>query len=120
MDDLYREELLMHYKSPRHFGKPEKFDLSFEKDNPYCGDKLHVYLQVKEDRVTGIYFTGEGCAVSVAAASILTSALEGKTKAEIMAFGTKELLETLKMELTPTRLKCALLPLETIHQALNK
>ncbi len=116
---LYREEILDHYQHPRNWGKPKKFTNSASLNNPFCGDSLVVFLEVKAGVVKNIHFEGRGCVISVAAASILSEKLKGKSQAEILALGRDEILKLLRLTLTPTRLKCALLSLETIHRALG-
>src|SRR5439155_15967657 len=78
VDDLYREQILEHYKRPHNFGKPERFDLEYSDTNPFCGDEQHVYLVLDEDgRVADARFEGSGCAISTAATSMLTDELSG-------------------------------------------
>ena len=80
MDDLYRENILDHYKRPRHFGRPDEFDLEFSDTNPFCGDEQHVFIVLGEDgQVEEVAFEGKGCAISTAATSMLTEELAGKT-----------------------------------------
>ena len=72
MDELYRENILDHYKRPRHFGRPDEFDLEFEDTNPFCGDEQHVFITLDEDgRVVEVAFRAKG-ARSTAATSMLT------------------------------------------------
>ncbi len=79
MDELYRENILDHYKRPRNFGRPEAFDLEFEDTNPLCGDEQHVFIKLGDDgRVSGVSFEGKGCAISTAATSMLTEELAGQ------------------------------------------
>ena len=86
MDELYRDQILEHYKRPHHFGRLENFDLEFEDSNPFCGDEQHVFLKLDgEGKVTGVAFEGQGCAISTAATSLLTDELEGLTREEILA-----------------------------------
>src|SRR5690606_16158123 len=85
VDDLYRENILDHYKRPRNFGRPEKFDLEFEDTNPFCGDEQHVFVVLdSDDRVSDVWFEGKGCAISTAATSMLTEELTGKTREELL------------------------------------
>lgn len=120
MNNIYREEILSHFEKPRNFSVPAKFTHTSGSYNPACGDNLTAYLTVRDGRVEKINFQGTGCAISIAAASILSDRLAGKKKSEILSLTAKNILDILKLELTPTRLKCALLPIETIQNSLNK
>jgi nitrogen fixation NifU-like protein len=115
MDDFYRELILDHYKNPRNFGTLDPHDISYEDDNPLCGDRIRIDLRVdEENRVTDVAFTGRGCAISQASASLLTEEIRGKTLDEIKQIGKDEILEMLGIELGPVRLKCALLSLKVL------
>ena len=110
MDELYRENILDHYKRPRHFGRPESFDLEFEDTNPFCGDEQHVYIVLDDDgRVTEVAFEGKGCAISTAATSMLTEELAGKTREELLRLDKDFVLDLLGIDISATRMKCALL-----------
>jgi len=118
---IYREELLDHYQTPRNFKQLSKYTHSAAKANPLCGDQLNFFLLIKNNRLQDIGFQGEGCVISMATASILSEYFKGQKTSDLLNFKTKELLKKLQIQLTPTRLKCALLPLETIQSAiLNK
>ncbi len=115
MDDFYRELILDHYKNPRNKGTLDPHDFSYEDDNPLCGDRIRIDLRVDgENRVTDVAFTGRGCAISQASASLLTEAIKGKTLDEIKQIGKEEILDMLGIELGPVRLKCALLSLKVL------
>ena len=113
-DDLYRQNILDHYQNPRNFGTLPKPDISVEDSNPLCGDKIRMDLLVEDGRVTDVRFSGVGCSISRAAASMLTEEIKGKTLEEVKGIGRDEVLEMLGIELGPVRLKCALLALKTI------
>jgi len=83
--DLYQDAILDHYKKPRNFRRIEHANRQAEGSNPFCGDKLCVYLQIEDDVVADIAFTGEACAISTASASMMTENLKGKTVAEVRA-----------------------------------
>jgi nitrogen fixation protein NifU and related proteins len=118
MDALYREYILDHYKNPRNFGELEPRDAEFFDRNPLCGDELGVHLQLEGDRLSDIRFHGQGCAISQAAASIISDELKGKTVAEIADLDRHFVVDELGMELSPTRLKCGLLSLKVVQGAL--
>jgi nitrogen fixation NifU-like protein len=118
MDELYRENILDHYKRPRNFGKPQSFDLDFEDTNPFCGDEQHVYIELDDDdRVSGVSFEGKGCAISTAATSMLTEELAGKSREELVRLDKTEVLDLLGIEISATRMKCALLGLKVVKSA---
>src|SRR5262249_26100339 len=86
MDELYRDQILEHYKRPHHFGRLNEYDLEFEDSNPFCGDEQHVFLKLDDDgKVSEVSFEGQGCAISTAATSLLSDELEGMTREEILA-----------------------------------
>ncbi len=114
MEDLYREVILDHYQNPRNYGTLEPADISCEEDNPVCGDHIRLDLRLQGGRVADVRFSGHGCAISQASASMLTEAIQGKTLDEIKAFGKDDLLDLLGIPLGPVRLKCALLSLKVL------
>ena len=118
MDQLYREQILEHYKRPHNFGRIEDPDLEFEDSNPFCGDEQHVWIRLDGDgRVAEVSFEGKGCAISTAATSLLTEELEGMTRDELLALPKERVLELLGIEISATRMKCALLGLKVVKSA---
>jgi nitrogen fixation NifU-like protein len=113
-DDLYRQNILDHYQSPRNFGTLEHPDISAEDSNPLCGDVIRIDLKIEDGKVADVRFTGKGCSISRAAASMLTEEIRGKSLEEVKRIGKDEVLEMLGIELGPVRLKCALLALKTL------
>ena len=113
-DELYRENILDHYKHPRNRGTLEHPDVSFEDANPLCGDRLRMDFQIQDGRITAVRFSGQGCSISQASASMLCEKLEGMTLEEAKKLGREDVLEMLGIELGPVRLKCALLALKTV------
>jgi len=119
MDDLYREIIIEHYKNPYHKGKIEGSDYSFEDENPLCGDHIHVDLLVDaEKNVVDAKFDGQGCAISVASADLLLDSVIGKNIEELKKLGKQDILDMLGIELSPVRLKCALLSLKVLKAAI--
>jgi len=118
MDELYRENILDHYKRPRNFGRLEEFDLDFEDTNPFCGDEQHVYIKLdSDDRVSEVSFEGKGCAISTAATSMLVEELEGKSREELLRMPKEAVLDLLGIPISATRMKCALLGLKVVKSA---
>jgi nitrogen fixation NifU-like protein len=114
LDDLYRQDILDHSQNPRNFGTLDHPDISAEDSNPLCGDKIRMDLIVRDGTIEDVRFTGVGCSISRAAASMLTEEIKGKTLEEVKRIGRDEVLEMLGIELGPVRLKCALLALKTL------
>ncbi len=118
MDDLYRDHILDHYKNPRNFGELEGATHQYHDTNPLCGDEITMFLLVGEDgRINDVHFTGRGCAISQASASLLTEKIKGKTLDEAKAVDKDAVLEELGITISPARVKCALLSLKTLKGA---
>jgi nitrogen fixation NifU-like protein len=115
MDDLYREKILDHYQNPRNYGLLDDPDIFYEDDNPLCGDVIRIDVKLDEGgRVCQVGFSGEGCAISKAAASMLTEKVLGKSLDEVKQISKDDVLEMLGIQLGPVRLKCALLSLKVL------
>ena len=117
-DDIYREIILDHYRNPRNKGTLEPNDFSYEDVNPLCGDEVRIDVRVKDDHIDEIAFSGRGCAVSQASASILMEMVEGKSLEDVKAITKDDLLEEIGIPVSPARLKCALLGLKVLKAGL--
>jgi nitrogen fixation NifU-like protein len=121
-EQMYREVILDHYKNPRGHGTLDPADATAEGQNPLCGDEVSIYVAFAEDGETidEVKFSGRGCAISQAATSMLTEMAKGRTATEMATLDKQELLDEIGIELTPMRLKCAVLGLTTLKVALHK
>jgi nitrogen fixation protein NifU and related proteins len=113
-DQFYREFILDHYKNPRNFGRLEAADISHEEYNPLCGDLVGMDLRIADGVIEDVRFHGRGCAISQASASLLTERLKGMSLEEARRISKDDVLEELGIEISPARLKCALLTLKVL------
>ena len=118
MDDLYRDYILEHYRRPHNFGVIDAPTASYEGANPLCGDRITMQLAVAGGVVERVGFTGRGCAISQASASLLTDEIKGKPLADVEKLNTDDVLDLLGIDISPARLKCATLSLDTLQHAL--
>ena len=119
MDDLYRDYILEHYRRPHNFGVLDNATATQEGANPLCGDRITLQLRVVGDQIAAVGFTGRGCAISQASASLLTDEVKGKEVDAAAAMKASDVLDLLGIEISPARMKCALLSLETLQGALG-
>jgi nitrogen fixation NifU-like protein len=114
MDELQMEILLDHYQNPRNFGHLENPDIVHEEGNPSCGDQIRIEIKLEDNKIADIKFTGKGCTISQASASILTEIVKGKSLDEVKNFSKEDMLNALGIPISPIRLKCALLGLKVL------
>jgi nitrogen fixation protein NifU and related proteins len=118
MDDFYKEYILDHYRNPRNFGHLEAPDAVSEDINPLCGDQIRMELKVDADgRVTDVRFSGRGCAISQASASMLTESIKGEKLEDVARLSKEVVLENVGIGISPTRMKCATLGLKVLKSA---
>lgn len=118
MQDLYREHILDHYENPRHHGRIEHADITHEEDNPLCGDRIRIDVKFAEHdgrlHIADAAFTGEGCIISQASASMLLEDVVGKPVDEVERLEAQHVLDLIGVPLTAARVKCALLGLKVL------
>ena len=113
-DQFYREYILDHYKNPRNFGRLENPDITHEEDNPLCGDVVGMDFKVSDGVIEDVRFHGRGCAISQASASLMTERLKGMALEDARKIDKHDVLGELGIEISPARIKCALLSLKVL------
>jgi nitrogen fixation protein NifU and related proteins len=136
LDELYKEVILDHYRSPRNRGKLDPTDFDLHRDNPLCGDEIHVYAQVEDGRITGISFEGKGCSISQASVSMMTEKIKGLATEDAEGLANQfkammqgenpqdpdklgDLVALQGVQKYPVRIKCALLGWNTFLEGLK-
>jgi nitrogen fixation protein NifU and related proteins len=119
MPALYSDILLDHFRHPRNYGSLDAPDISNEQFNPLCGDRIRIELKLEESVVSEARFKGDGCAISTAAASLLTEMVVGQDLAQLTEFPDARLIAALESNIQPARLQCALLPLQALREGLK-
>ena len=119
-DEIYKENILDHYKHPRNKGELSPCDVCRRELNPLCGDEISIYLNFKDDKVADVKFNGNGCAISLASVSMLTERLKGMTKEDIQKLKDEDILNMLGISISQVRMKCALLSLKTVQKGIEE
>jgi nitrogen fixation protein NifU and related proteins len=115
MDDLYRELIIEHYKNPGYRGELNPADISYEDENPLCGDHIRIDIRLDENKIVKeAAFSGHGCAISLASADLLLESIINKNIEDVKKLTKQDILDLLGIELGPVRLKCALLSLKVV------
>jgi len=117
MDDFYRDYILDHYRSPRNFGDLEHPDVQAEDLNPLCGDQIRMQLKLDDGTISDVRFSGKGCAISQASASMLTERIKGMKLSDVAKLPKDVVLENVGIGISPTRMKCAMLGLRVLKSA---
>jgi nitrogen fixation protein NifU and related proteins len=117
--EMYRDHILSHYRSPQNYGSLEAPDVTYREDNPLCGDDIEIQMRLEAGRLLDIRFRGQGCAISQAAASLLTENVKGRELTALAAIAESDVLDLLAIPISPVRRKCALLPLTVIQGGLR-
>lgn len=120
MPALYSDILLDHYRHPRNYGSLVEPDISNEQFNPLCGDRIRIELKLEQSIVKEVRFKGDACAISTAAASLLTELVRGEDIEELANIPDARLIAALESDIQPARLQCALLPLQALREGLDK
>jgi nitrogen fixation protein NifU and related proteins len=117
-EELYQEHILDHYEDPYHRGSCPSCTHRHEDDNPLCGDVVQMELRIDDTGlIREVFFNGDGCCISQAAASMLTERMEGKSVDDVRQFSANDMLEMFGVRLTPNRQKCCLLPWRVLQTA---
>jgi len=116
---IYSEILLEHFRNPRNYGRLPSPDVVYEEFNPLCGDRIRIELEISDNRIAAARFVGDGCAISIAAASLLTELVLGAEIDKGGVISSEELISSLKSDIKPSRVKCALLSLEALRSCVK-
>ena len=112
---IYREQIIDLYERPLNYGELDPHDFTYEEDNPLCGDVIRIDVRLDDqNRIAEVKWSGDGCAISQASASLLTDEIMGMTLDEVKAFPKERLLELIGVSLSMARVKCALLSLKVL------
>ena len=119
--EMYQDNILDHYENPSHWGTLDHPTFEIRDLNPLCGDEVRIQAHLDDQRrLAALRFEGRGCVISLAAASMLLEAVEGKTLDEVKKMGRQDMLDLLGVPLTTMRVKCAMLPLRALEKAIHR
>jgi nitrogen fixation NifU-like protein len=116
---LYSDTLLDHFRNPRNYGSLPSPDVTYEEFNPLCGDRIRIELEISDNRIAAARFVGDGCAISIAAASMLTVLVLDADIDQSAVISSEKLISSLKSDIKPSRMKCALLPLDALRSCIK-
>ena len=116
---LYSDTLLDHFRNPRNYGSLPSPDVAYEEFNPLCGDRIRIELVISDNRIAAARFVGDGCAISIAAASMLTVLVLDADIDQSAVISSEKLISSLKSDIKPSRMKCALLPLDALRSCVK-
>jgi nitrogen fixation protein NifU and related proteins len=116
---LYSDTLLDHFRNPRNYGSLPSPDVAYEEFNPLCGDRIRIELEISDNRIAAARFVGDGCAISIAAASMLTVLVLDADVDQSAVISSEKLISSLKSDIKPSRMKCALLPLDALRSCVK-
>mgnify|MGYP001216095039 FL=1 len=119
-DEIYKENILDHYKHPRNFGNLKNYTFKSKEFNPVCGDEIEIFIKFENGKIIEAKFIGRGCAISQASVSMLTDYLESKTLDQVKSLSKEDILEMLGIQIGIVRMNCALLPLKALHSGVEK
>ncbi len=117
--DMYAENIMDHFNSPRNNGEVKDADIKHKEFNPFCGDQIEITVKLKNKKIKAIKFNGKGCSISQASASMLTEMVIGKETDEIKKLTKEDMLDMLSIPIGPVRMKCALLALDTLQNGIK-
>lgn len=118
-EDMYKEELLEHYRSPNNYGSIANADIRYLDFNPVCGDEIEIFIKAKDGMVADVKFIGKGCAISQAAASILTEKIKGKKLQDAKKISNVQMLAMIPVKVSHLRIKCGLLALKAVQKGIT-
>lgn len=118
-ESIYREKIMENFKNPLNYGKIKNPTNTFTGFNPSCGDKITIYLNIENKKIKNIGFESQACAVCTASASLITEKVKNQNIEKIKKMNLVEIEKIMGMKIIATRIKCALLPLESIKGALG-
>jgi len=116
---LYSDTLLDHFRNPRNYGSLPSPDVTYEEFNPLCGDRIRIELEISDNCIAAARFVGDGCAISIAAASMLTVLVLDADIDQSAVISSEKLISSLKSDIKPSRMKCALLPLDALRSCIK-